>query len=273
MVWVQMESEKKKISMGLIFVIAAVLVAATALAVGLTFSPRYDAAKLANEALLNKYGITDKMMTVFYREVKQNADDSVTVSYTPSEDVFHYGENHPGVYTITVKNGKAEAVWSHDGEDTSGGLDAKAWGAEQLNMLVTDYCTVMMFLLDQAGGRPNNPMPTPAISMEDYEKSKIEIRKKVEGAAKISLIQAKENAIMALASEYKLTKVQIDLLKIFDGDETYHFEDGNPTVTFYHHLMQGNEWIEKDGIYAVEVNLETDEIERIFYDSGLASNG
>lgn len=262
---------KKKISMGLIFAIAAVLIAATALAAVLTFSPRYDAAKLANEALLKKYDITDKMMTVFFRETTQNDDESFTVTYTPMEAITRLG-----TYTVTIERGKAEAVWSHDGEDTSGGLAAAVWGAEQVEMLVTDYTSVMKFLLDESGERspdsPDNPFSPPA-SIEDYEKSKMENKKKVEGAAKISLTQAKENAIMALASEYKLTKAQTDLLEVIDGDETYHFEDDRPTIAFYYHLMQGNEWMEKDGIYVVKVNLLTGEIESIIYDSGLAANG
>ena len=71
---------KKKTSMRLVLAIAAILVAATALASGLLFSPRYDASKLANEAMLSKYGITDKMMTVFYRETTQIDDGFIKVT-------------------------------------------------------------------------------------------------------------------------------------------------------------------------------------------------
>ena len=74
---------KKKTSMRLVLAIAAILVATTALAAGLLFSPRYDASKLANEAMLNKYGITEKMMTVFYRETAQTDDGYIKVTYTP----------------------------------------------------------------------------------------------------------------------------------------------------------------------------------------------
>lgn len=111
--------------MGLVLAVALLLIAATALAVGLIFSPRYDASKLANEAMLNQYGISAKMMTVFHREATHNDDESITVSYASVE-----GVQQLGVYTVTVKDGKAEAVWSHDGEDTSGGLEAAAWGRE-----------------------------------------------------------------------------------------------------------------------------------------------
>lgn len=267
---------KKRLSMSLALAIAAILVAVTALAAGLLFSPRYDASKLANEAMLNKYGITDKMMTVFFREVAQGTDGSLTVTYTPAEEVFHYGENYLGIYTVNVNNGKAEAIWSHDGEDTSGGLDAKAWGAGQLEMMITDYETVMRALLDRSGERPtqdSNPAATPPVSMEEYEKLKAETRKMVEGAAKITFAQAKENAVLALASEHGLTNEQVKLLQIFDDEETYQLEGGKPTVSLFYHLTQGSEWREKDGIYVVEVNLETGEIENIIYDSALAGNG
>ena len=145
---------KKKISAGLVLAIAGVLAATVVLAAGLLFSPRYDASKLANEAMLNKYGITDKLMSVFQREAVQNTNGSLTITYAPAEGVFRYGENYLGVYTVTVENGKAEAVWSHDGENTSGGLDAKAGGAEQVELLVTDYETVMKILFDRAGTPP-----------------------------------------------------------------------------------------------------------------------
>ena len=55
---------KKRLLMSLVLSIAAILVAATALAAGLLFSPRYDASKLANEAMLNKYGIVNLFIFV-----------------------------------------------------------------------------------------------------------------------------------------------------------------------------------------------------------------
>lgn len=263
---------KKKISMGLALAIVSVLIATAALAAGLIFSPRYDAAKLANKAMLDTYGITEKMMTVFYRESKQNDDASVLVTYSSVE-----GIRQLGIYTVTVKDGKAEAAWSYDGEDTSDGLEAKAWGAEQVEMLVTDYPEVMRFLLDRTtppvvGGAENSPA-TPPISEEAYQKSFAENKANVLAAAKITLSQAKECAVKALESEYGLSNWQITLLQISDEDATYWLEDGKPTVSLYYHLSQGEEWVDKDGIYVVTVNLETGMIEDIIYDSGLAGNG
>ena len=258
---------KKKTSMRLVLAIAAILVATTALAAGLLFSPRYDASKLANEAMLNKYGITEKMMTVFYRETTQIDDGYIKVTYTPQEAISRLG-----VYTVTVNNGKAEAVWSHDGEDTSGGLEAKAWGKEQAEMLVTDYAAVMRYLQSNADSLPK-PADTSFLSMEDHEKAVLKTKEKVQNAAKITLEQAKEIAVAALVGEYGLTDEQAVLLQIFDGDETYAFIEDRPIVSLYYHLTQSEEWVEKDGIYVVKVNLETGEIEDILYDSALAGNG
>ena len=41
-----------------------------------------------------------------------------------------------GTYTDSVKGNSAAAAWSHDGEDTSGGLDADTWGIEQLREML-----------------------------------------------------------------------------------------------------------------------------------------
>lgn len=261
---------KKKISMVAVFAMATVLLMATALAAGLIFSPRYDAVKLANEAMLERYGITEPMMTVFYRETTQNDDGSVTITYTSVEGIAQLG-----VYTVTVTNGKAEAKWSNDGEDTTGSLASKAWGAEQVNLLITDYATVMSYL--QAGAESSasdsaTVTPTPP-SEEECEKAATQSKASALNAAQISQVQAKDSAVKALISEYGLTNAQVALLQVWDGDETYAFENDTPTISLYYHFAQGDQWMEKDGIYVVTVNLKTGAIEDVLYDSGLASNG
>ena len=266
----EQQKMKKKISMVAVFATVTVLLMATALAAGLLFSPRYDAVKLANEAMLERYGITEPMMTVFYRETTQNDNGSVTITYTSVEGIAQLG-----VYTVTVTNGKAEAKWSYDGEDTTGSLASKAWGAEQVNLLITDYTTVMSYL--QASAEPSasdsaTVTPTPP-SEEECEKAAAQGKASALNAAQISLVQAKDSAVKALISEYGLTNAQVALLQIWDGDETYAFENDTPTISLYYHLAQGDQWMEKDGIYVVIVNLKTGTIEDVLYDSGLAGNG
>lgn len=261
---------KKKISMVAVFATVTVLLMATALAAGLIFSPRYDAVKLANEAMQEQYGITEPMMTVFHREATQNDDGSITVTYTSVEGIAQLG-----VYTVTVTNGKAEAKWSFDGENPTGALASKAWGAEQVNLLITDYAGVMSYLKASAGpSSPSSAPVTPAPpTEEECEKAAAQSKANALAAAQMTLAQAKESAVQALIREYALTNTQVSLLEIWDGDETYAFENDTPTVSLYYHLSQGEQWMEKDGIYVVTVNLKTGAIEDVLYDSGLAGNG
>ena len=126
---------KKKISLGFVFAMVLVLLAAAALATTLLLSPRANAVKAADEAVKEKYGITAELQTFFGREEKELPEGGVEVAYTGAGNMAYA----LGTYTVTVKDGKAtEVTWSHDGEDTSGGYDAEAWGLEQLNQMLTD---------------------------------------------------------------------------------------------------------------------------------------
>lgn len=260
---------KKKASVTLVFALIATLLAATALAAGLLFSARYDAAKLANQALHDKYGITDKMITVFCRESEQDKNGGTTFTYQSIENIARMG-----VYTVTVKDGKAEAMWSLDGVDTKGGLEAKAWGAEQVEMMLKDYPAVMTYLGSQPDAYTQKPIPTPPPATEEEQliaNAKIKIQ--VLEAAKITLDEARESARLAIVKEHGLTSGQEQCLFEYEGEEYFQMEDGQPMFIKFFTLSQGEKWTEKDGIYVVTVNLRTGEIEGITYDSGLAGNG
>ena len=125
---------KKKISLGLVFAIVLVLLTAAALAAGLLLSPRADAVRTADRALEEKYGITAEMQSFFAREQEELEDGSVRVTYTGAGSL----EYPLGTYTAVVKDGKTEITWSHDGEDTSGGYAAEAWGLDQLKDMIGD---------------------------------------------------------------------------------------------------------------------------------------
>jgi hypothetical protein len=261
---------KKKLSASVVFVLIATLLAATALAAGLLFSPRYNTAKLANEALKNKYGITDKMMTVLCRTAASESDGSTVYTYGSAEHIARMG-----VYTVTVKDGKAEAVWSLDGIETAGGLEAKAWGAEQLEMMLSDYPAVMTYLSKQQDAYTDEPRPAPSIITEEEQaiakaKSTIQVLE----AAKITLEQARKSARLAIIKEYNLSTEQERLLYPYDGEEYFKMEEGKPLFSQFYILdREDGGWVEKNGIYVVTVNMETGEIEEIIYDSTLAGNG
>lgn len=116
----------------LVMALIIVILAATALAVGLSRSPRHSAAVIAREAIMEKYGITLDTIGLLYSSV--NGDDqAATVTFSP----IKYNNEAIGTYTVTVKDGKAAGVtWSNDDVDpalyASGTLDAPAWGQKQL---------------------------------------------------------------------------------------------------------------------------------------------
>lgn len=260
---------KKKFSMSLVFALITLIVMATAWAAGsLIFSSRYDTVKVANQALHDNYGITDKMMSQFYREVQTNSDGSTTVTYESVEHIKRLG-----IYTIIVKGGKAEASWSLDGSDITGGLEALAWGPEQINLLLTDYPAVMRYLSENSQSAQKGPIPPPP-DMEETKEKYEKLKTQALEVANLSLDEAKENAILALEKEYQLTKEQVTLLESFEGDETYDIKDDKPLISLYIYLDQsGEEWKEKDGIYVVTIDMIDGSIEDIFYDSSLGGNG
>ena len=88
------EEEKpvRKISATFILVAAIVCLSVTALAAGLIFSPKYDAVRVANQAMEENYGITSDLLSLFYREAKENEDGTTSVGiwFRPlPDDIAH----------------------------------------------------------------------------------------------------------------------------------------------------------------------------------------
>lgn len=280
---------KKKMTWALAMVLALALLTTGALAAaGLLFSPRYDALLLANQALLEKYGITDAMQPALHHTITE-ADGTTIITYAMVESIV-MRENRFGVYTVTVRDGKAEAAWSMDGMDTTGGLDAPAWGAEQLLMYVQNCARVGSYM-ESHGMLQNAPMVTPA---PDGVPDKWEQDKQTAlSMAKITLEDAAAIGRDAVIVRYGLTEQQAALLVRFNGSDpdgysdesTYEIIDGRPLVNLFFHLTQNpghtredgyyepGEWQEKDGIYVVTVNLLDGAVEDIYYDTGLMGNG
>lgn len=267
---------KRKIGFSLALALLLLLAASTALALGLAFSPRYDAARLANQALESRYGITAPMMTLFTREVTENADGSATVTYSPVEESNRYDGNPFGVYTVTIREGQAEASWSLDGTDTSGGLDAKAWGSEQLNQLLSDFSGTMNTLSSRSEAYRAtlfaDAHPTPPMTPEECEALREQNRQRAQEAAAITPDQAKAIAVSALMQEYGLTAEQTGRFYLYDDEITYRMEGDRPTAALFFHLDPYGEDDAQSGIYVVEVCLTDGVIEDIMYDSGLAAN-
>lgn len=270
-------SMKATTKLALTMMLALVLMATTALAATLLFSPRYDALQLADQALLEEYGITEAMQPALHHTIAE-ADGTVIVTYEMVESVV-MSENRFGVYTVTVVNGKADAVWSMDGLSTDGGLDAPAWGSEQLLMYVQDYAAVTSYM-ESHGMLQNAPMVTPAPpGMPDkWEQDK----QTALSMAQITLGEAAEIGKEAVAIRYSLTEQQTAMLVRYTDDDasgfcdesTYEIVDNRTLVNLFFHLAQNpGEWAEKDGTYVVTVNLLDGTVEDISYDNGLMGNG
>lgn len=102
-----------------------VLAAAVAVAAGLTRSAKYDAKLLAHHALEEKYGFTRDMDSFFRCTVEEKAGGMV-VTYSADEDVGDFAWKL-GDYIVTIRDGKAEASWSNDGEAVSGDFSSDVW--------------------------------------------------------------------------------------------------------------------------------------------------
>lgn len=261
-------------SIGLILAAALLVMTVSAIAASMLFTPRHDAGRLADDALLSQYGITPKMMTLFHRDIVENEDGSATVVYEALEPDVRQGQNPIGMYTVTVADGKATAAWTLEGQDTSGGLSAQAWGAEQLTLYVEDYANTRHFM--QENGLLAEEYEIGAIPYEDWLAQQETRQAEVLAAASISLADARQYAKAALVESYRMTETQQNLLYQLEGEydqTTYDMLNGRPVVHLYYHLSQGEEWTEMDGIYVVTVNLQSGAVEEIIYDSGLAGNG
>ena len=102
-----------------------VLAAAAAVAAGWARSTQYDAKRLAHHALEEKYGFTRDMDSFFRCTVEEKAGEMV-VTYSADEDVGDFAWKL-GDYIVTIRDGKAEASWSNDGEAISGDFSSDVW--------------------------------------------------------------------------------------------------------------------------------------------------
>lgn len=102
-----------------------VLAAAVAVAAGLTRSAKYDAKLLAHHALEEKYGFTQDMDSFFTCSVEE-ADGQTVVIYRANADIGDFAWKL-GDYIVTIRDGKAEASWSNDGEAVGGDFSSDVW--------------------------------------------------------------------------------------------------------------------------------------------------
>ena len=108
---------------------ALVLASAVALAAGLVFSDRVNVQEKAEQALAQRYGLTQDMLSVFQRDVDEAAG---IMTFTPLGETSDQLVKRLGTYTVTVRGGEATASWSHDEEPVGGDLSSPVWDAKLL---------------------------------------------------------------------------------------------------------------------------------------------
>ena len=263
---------KKKLTMSMVLVIVLLLIAVTALAAGIIFAKRVSATEIADQALLKTYGITAQMQSQFIRETAEGEGGTTVVTYE--------GRGHLayvlGKYTVIVDGQTVKSIcWSHDGEDTSGGLEASAWGKDQLDEILRidpetgKQAQLLTFdpYIDrinrehgfdyQAYWEKNENEYVVVLEGEDVQKAK---ERQAFSAHEFVQI-AKE----AVGVRYHLTSQQISLMSIdTDENSAYVLLDG--TLCYRCWIIVGElstEETEQDGAYTVYLNLETGAVEDI----------
>ena len=301
---------KKKVSIGFVFamILALVSVAGLAtLAAAHLLSNRAGAVQNADQILEEKYGITAEMMTFFSRQETELQDGTMRVTYTGAGSM----EYVLGTYTVDVRDGKAEAGWSHDGEDTSGGYDAEAWGKEQLAQMMADSLktdTKKAYLersYEIALAHHAIQEDEPSEPEEGYLE-----RREAEKTAALNARKIEEDEMIRIAREfiianYRLNEEQAGRLELYTNSFGDNWE-ATDVFTEYSPEDCGNTWYEMihgvpcfqvefllyetvdesvaahgeetvrtdmDGYYNVFVNVETGEIEDYEYNSTLAGQG
>lgn len=263
---------KKKMTVGMVFALVLVLVGSLAIAAGMMFSPRYDTLKLADDALFDAYGISDDLLPFFSRTL--NETDGI-VAYRGMEDL----RSVTGDYTVNIKSGKPTVKWSLDG--VAGG-----WNAEKLAE-VNEICkkeggfaeAISMARADEetfdlaASEESEKPLPVEEDVLALMEKQEME-SEIVKQAAELTVDEMDQIGRAALKERFCLSDQQITKLQLENDSCAWYMKNGQNLLSLYYWLWQDeSEWVKGNGIYIVDVNVETGAVEEIYYDNGLLGNG
>ena len=290
----------KKFSAVLILVAAMICISVTALAAGLVFSPTYDAVRIANHVMEEKYGITPELLCPFDREVTKREDGAYVITFSAYYDDYeiNLAPDRLGIYTVIINGSDVSASWSNDGKDTSGGLAAEAYGPDQIRLIWYDYQNVEQQLIDLGiiPGYDASADPEPEDEEigewtdEDQAQWEQEFTEwkaaqmqqllddiaEAESRGTITVEQAKAMAKEAIIQEYSLTKEQSDKLEFALDYASVINEGDEPIAELCFSLWQkgGDDYsmdffTDRDGQYWVIFNLKTGVIEDLFYNPGV----
>lgn len=257
---------------------AMLVTAVCAGAAGLLFSDDYDAVRLAHRALAEEYGVTEEMQSFFAQKVTE--DHGVTTIVFSGMPGLHHVL---GEYTVTIRDGEAAVSWSKDGESTDGGLDAYAWGAGQIEILIEmakreNGISRGYHKAQEIRARMDGEEMTVSITKAgDVTIVKLDEAQIEEARISVGEEEAITIAKQAFAVEYGLSQEQLDRM-LYEKDYagyTYAVMEGKTIceVWFWLHQDEDVVYSDGDGLYRARINAETGTIEEIMYDSALAGNG
>ncbi len=261
---------KKKMTVAMALTLAMVLVGSLALAAGLMFSPRYDQLKAADDALQEAYGISDDLLPFFNRKLNE---ETGVVTYYGMEDL----QSVTGNYIVSITGGKAKVAWTLDGME--GG-----WNAEKLAEINTlckeegGYATAVLMAREDAekhqlSGVDNSQFLAEKdfLAMQEQQNRDREI---VKQAAKKATAEMDQTARAAIKERFGLTDDQLSMMKLEEDSCEWYIKNDRKLYSLYYWLWQSETgWMEGNGVYIVDVNVETGAVEEIFYDNGLLGNG
>ena len=266
---------KKRLSVGLVLAIVLILLTLTALAAaGIIFAKRVPATEIADQALLQTYGITARMQSLFNRKTAEGERGSTVVTYEGRERLAYV----LGKYTVVVDGQTVKSIsWSHDGENTSGGLEASAWGKDQLDEILRidpetgELAPLLTF--DPYVDRINREQGFDYLEHleetenEGYvvvlEEEDLQTAKNRQAFSTREFVQIAKEAV---GVRYHLTAQQVSSLSVdVDENSAYVLLDGTLCYRCWIFLESEltGEKTGQDGTYTVYMNLETGVVEDI----------
>ena len=265
---------KKRIRKCLTVTLCAILLFSVAAAEEPVLSDREKAIMLADKAIEEKYGLTLLTREYLSCSVEKEAENAYTVRYGGIEGL----DDVLGIYQVAVENGTVTDVsWSYDGEDTSGRLNAMAWGRDQL---------MTMLRINQETGSMD--------SIYEYADEISDRRLEADREAMRSLCVLSREQIdtigaSAIRTIYELTEEQASqLVSLYEPEDTekdywYVRIDGIPCVMSWYGLgddeaekalqPDGIRYREKEGTYWVYIDVQTGAVVEASFSYGIGGNG